>query len=703
MPDNDVDVSVTFKEGTESGPTPDEEATDAGIGDLFDEAVSGSQEQEEDTQQQDSTSENAVTLAAMDDNEGLYKLTEDLQFEEETSYYIEKDDGSFERATVQAGEAIEDAAKYYEKIGAIILSAGKLDPNSTVTITPNPVKDKTLTNLKAVYKSHYVQETEKTFQDGRIYFLIVDGKFAKQTGVKKGEPIPDGKTYYYRSSQTRNVETTITADSTGAYKFVIPDGVTADGIKFIATFGDVTPANQAESQKTPAKASTAQSAGALAAGVNITNNTASVTSTGKITAGGTVTVEAKGEAEGKVLADGTSVDRPDETPADEQNPGGTTPDGSTIVTAEQKVVPYTVYIEPSKGAALASLPESDPSAGKFVLKVVTEAEKSFSADEGKVIFTYTDADGTAKTGTATLNTSNGTYTVDLSGLAIKAGTQVSIKLVDFTTGVEVAGEYLIANTIKIAQTQNGKVSLLSGKAGSAVYAFGTTPATGYTVQAVTGEEGQEDVIGSPYLTYTKKDGTSAKVALTDGGKGNWYFNIAELTDLKEGSEIVISADFVANKLDVNLSVLSGGAENAQAGTITLDSATIAEAAAGEAPAKAIEGKTVKFTVGANASASGQIVKVSVKYTLDGKETVKELKDENGTYSFVMPNAPVTVTADFYNQIHSIVIAGEGKDKVTVNQTNAGAGQTITITLNETDAQAGAKISRVDMALKVGEK
>ncbi|MBR0398098.1 MAG: hypothetical protein IJI10_07480, partial [Eubacterium sp.] len=707
MPEYDVSIAVEFETGNEDK-TPEADATDAGLADLFDESTSGTQEEEGNTtEQQDSTSADAVELKVRD-SINSYELTKDEYFDGETTYYIENDNGGMDQAEVTTDAKIpdEDALKYYERIGSIVLSAGKLDPKSVVTITPNPAKGYALKKLVAVYKTPYLIATEKKFEAGKEYWLLINGVYVIQiedTDYKVGNEISSKKAYYYKKDgETRTVEQEIAADSTGAYKFEIPEakGLSEKLITFVATFGKAD-GTKAE-KKDPAKASTAQSAGALAVGVNLNYNTARITSTGTIKAGDDVTVETKGGAEAKVVADGTAVEKDEEKKEEEAKPGSTSVDGATQVTAEQTIVPYTVYIAPTKGAGLAALPESDATAGKYIFKVVAEAGKSFSADEGKVTFTYNDASGEKKTGTASLNTEKGQYTVDLSGLSIKAGTQVVINLDAYESGAEVPGEYLVANTVKIASTQDGSVTHLSGKTGSAVYAFGIKPATGYTLKGK--EEGKEDSVASPYLTYEKKDGTKKTVALTDGGKGNWYFKVAELEDLKEGSEIVVSAEFEENKLAVDVAVQAGGDPSASSGKINLDPSTLAEVAADDKPAKAIEGNTVKFTVNSGELNDGQIVEVSVHYTLDGEssETVKKLTAKDGVYSFVMPNAAVKVVADFYNQIHRIAAGEDVKDRISIDQTKVSAGQTVTIKLTDEEIQKGSKITAMDFEFKIGD-
>ena len=753
MPEADVKVSVEFEKG-ESGATPEEETTDAGLSDLFNESTGNTAPEEDpEEQQEDSTSPDAVTLE-IEETDGSYQLTKDEKVAEGTTYYTKVEiAGDTVMTKVTGAEVGDDIPKgedgkpeYYEEIGAILLSVTKADPNSFVTVTPNPAADKAMKNLKAVYKSEYQIETEKKFDtDKRTYYLLVAGEFVKQEkeqGVENGKKIPSGKTYYYTEYvkaepdkpvdantkyyvfvegsyiekslagkdkipddnnyyylKQRDVETEVTANEAGAYKFRVPYGVVGK-ISFIAEFGDATGA-----EMTPAKpddAASAQSAGALAGGVNINTNEAAISTTGKIEAGGSVTVNASGTAEASVVADGTAVGKDDEEK--KEGPGGTTPEGATQITAEQTIVPYTVYTAPAKkeGASLKSLADSDPEKGVYVFKVVG-ADKDFTNDEGKVTFTYTDSDGKEQTGKAKLDKDNAQYTVDLSSLSIKAGTTVTIRLEGIEADADAKGSWLVGNTVKIDSTQNGAVNLLSGKAGSKVFAFSVTPRVGYrlgeTTQKKESEDGKEsgsgdnnkeekeETVASLFVKYTKADGTEGKVALKDGGKGNYYFKIADLKDLKEGSELIVTAEFVKNVRDIALSVKAGGADEPKAGTITLDSSTINSEAEGDKKATAIEGNTVKFSINSGAGHTSTLAKVYVSYTLDGEETKKELQIKDGKYSFVMPNTAVTITADFYNQIHSVVfeekdLDEENKNLIQTSSEKVGAGETFKIYLKE---------------------
>ena len=76
----------------------------------------------------------------------------------------------------------------------------------------------------------------------------------------------------------------------------------------------------------------------------------------------------------------------------------------------------------------------------------------------------------------------------------------------------------------------------------------------------------------------------------------------------------------------------------------------------------------------------------MKYTLEGQETVKEFDEAgaDGWYSFEMPDADVTISADFFDQMHTIALDTTGA--------KASAGETITISVTPEAAAEGYKIT-----------
>ena len=112
---------------------------------------------------------------------------------------------------------------------------------------------------------------------------------------------------------------------------------------------------------------------------------------------------------------------------------------------------------------------------------------------------------------------------------------------------------------------------------------------------------------------------------------------------------------------------------ANGGVITFKGGTIGN--------KAVSGDTVSFTVTPN---TGYIVNSVNVTTVDNEPVELSLDDEDGTYSFIMPDTNVTIAATFDEipvyaiNLNAAPLAG---GLVTVNEPNAVAGATVSITAN----------------------
>ncbi|MBQ9033377.1 MAG: hypothetical protein IJ107_01745, partial [Lachnospiraceae bacterium] len=234
-----------------------------------------------------------------------------------------------------------------------------------------------------------------------------------------------------------------------------------------------------------------------------------------------------------------------------------------------------------------------------------------------------------------------------------------------------------------------------------VYAFKVTPAVGYAVKG----KADENDSGSPWIKYIKQTKSGAgtteeevKIALTSDSSGNYFFKIADLEGLKEGSQIEIGAEFDINNIEIKTQILQAGTPVAEGGQIPGEIKITEGQSAGEGT-KAQEGKKVSFTVTTNdnnnSSASSQYAKAYISYTLDGQDIKKELEAKDGTYSFTMPNAEVTIIADFFNQSIALSAADDSGSPCTDVQLSASAGavgQEITVSLTDEAVKAGKKIT-----------
>ena len=714
MPDADITVTVTFKSGTDedAGAAAEEgSSTEAGLTDIFSAATTGSESTQED---EEAASADGVQLRVgyFDTytpipgtpngefyeklSDGTYSLvtgtpvsgktyysrssafalTEDNLFREGTRYYTRNADGTYTAASVTAGGSITPGT-YYVRCGSITPSVSKADAASTVTIKASPIAQHALSGVTASYKTNYLLTTDSKFQSSTTYYLFQDGEFKEQS-VTAGENIPADKAYYIKSSESRTVTELVNPDKTGAYTYKVPAGVTAEGILFNASFSKgSTMASQAKKSDNNA---TSQYTGALACGVNINRNDASVTTSGTITAGSSVTIKADGKDIATVKADGTAVgaDKPNEDEAE-----GTHTD---VTTAKQTVVPYTVYLEPSQGASLKAVADGDAETGVYVFEIVSDAA-DYKPEAGKVTFTYTDAEGNAKNGTAEFDSETGRYTVKLSGLSVKPGTKVSIKLEGATDGDKTEGKYLVSNPISVDETTNGSVTLAGGEAGSNVYLFRVKAAVGYAVKT-----------GSPYITYTSSvTGETVKKALPSAaGSGVYSLKLASYSDLAAGSAVTIGAEFEENQKTVTTVTQAAGHASSSAGSFADMHGTTGS------PAKAKVGEKVTFKINVAPGHEAQSVMVTLRYRLNGAEedSVRILTaDSDGKFNFIMPNANVTLIADFFNQIHTAQISGSGAGDAKVNLSTAGVGETVTVSLNDTAQMEGKKITAVSVSVK----
>ena len=712
MPEADVTITVTFKEGTGEGGS--DSTTEPNIDDLITEAGDSAQEDDEEIMREDSTKDVFETIGVKYRCD--YVKTEDQHFHPDSTYYIKGDDGKYTRAQVTADAEVGTDKDYYQRTGAIMLEVSKVDAGRKIEVFVNPASGKVVKSVTATYKTLFVPAGGQ-YEANETYYLLIDGDYVKQT-ITKFEDMDSSKTYYVIDQDNPREVTETIEKTNGKYIYTIPYG-TKNGamagdnslffsILITAEFGDPDPTATGSEESAGTEAQTAQSAGALAAGVNINTNNARITTTGKIKAGGTVTVSANASAIATIQADGTAVgpDAASSEPEKEDQPE------AGAVTAAQDIIPYTVYIEPAHGVALTQVGGTDAAKGIFVFQALS-LDPAFENGEGKVTFTYTKADGTAGTGTAAYDGDKDRYTVDLSALDIKSGTQVSVKVASLASGMPIEGEYLVSNTLTVHSTQNGTVVHASGAPGSNTFAFKITPAVGYRLKAKQNEGDQ----GWPYIQFTKvtKNGDTvteeeAKFTLNTDGKGNYYFSFSDKVDgektlkdvIKPGSKILLFAEFEENILGIKTEFQTAGTPIAEGQTVP-GSIAVTEGGetAGPEDLRPREGK--KVTVKLTANDPGQYAKVYVSYTLDGTAIKKELEDEGESkYSFTMPNAEVTIIADFFKQAHTLTVTNQTGDPITdanLSATSGAVGQEIIISLTEEAVKAGKKITTVHVSFK----
>lgn len=706
MPTRNVTILATFKEGTAAtgtGETP-EQGSDAGIGDLFDDATQGTQDTGDNTQHQ---SENGKPTAGgieieieLTDNGDIsaYSKTEDTTLSQDKTYYT-KEGTIYKMVTAPTQDKLAD---YFELRGTLAVDLAKANSGDTLyaepgkyfVLTVNPASHYALVtnSLTASYDISYRAVQEAKFGSGKYYTYDAQSDTFREATVEQGAAIPEDMTYYKETSE--RVTEQITPSDTGVYMVRVPVTAARGGAKVItlnAGFAlensTTVPTDRTSTPQNQGSAASSQLAGALAVGVNINDNDASVTTTGTVTAGGTVTVKAEGSCASVVKADGSPVEKPEEPTPGPETGGQEIPE----TTSEQYLAEYTVYIKPSVGQAL-TLDEtrSDAAKGLFVLKVASAT--AFPYTPNGVQFTYVDATGSSVTTAAAFDSATKTYKVDLSSLGIQRGSQVNI---DFAapaaSGAAIEGEYLVSNTLVIDGTRNGTIRHLSGKPGSGVFAFAITPREGY----------QYDTQTPAWVRYTKQGAaggpnTLETVQLQSDQKGNYYLKLAQLDGLVAGTVIRIGASFAVNEKTVTTKMQKDGTVDAAVGTVTvtdLPNTNLMQV-----------GKEVTVTVTA-ADESYTSVDVTLRYRPAGAlqdtvETITLNGDFTGT--FKMPDADVMLIANFHAKQHTVAVE-LGSDSTAQNATasdiqasvNAGAvGDTVVISMTDTGSQAGRKIQNV---------
>ena len=225
-----------------------------------------------------------------------------------------------------------------------------------------------------------------------------------------------------------------------------------------------------------------------------------------------------------------------------------------------------------------------------------------------------------------------------------------------TTGDVVTQEQQVdGKPVLISATVNGEVDCVSSAAGSRV-AFQVTPRQGYKLTA-----------GSLKFSYTDPATSTLKeVELTAGSGGNYYFDIP--AGLPADAVVTVSASFEADSHAITV-------DASLAGKVT-------------APATAKTGDTVTLTVTPGA---GNTV-VSLKFNT----TV--ITEQDGKFTFIMPAVDVTITASFAQKSYEVRVDDAVKNYLTVSDTRADAGETVTVTTADQAGTAGKKLNSITATL-----
>lgn len=293
----------------------------------------------------------------------------------------------------------------------------------------------------------------------------------------------------------------------------------------------------------------------------------------------------------------------------------TMPDGDVTISVTKNAKTYAVNVAPlTNGEITASAKEA---AEKETVTLTAKPATGYALKAGSVKVTYKDADNTEKPVEVKADTEKAnTYTFAMPAYP-----------------VNVSAEFVKEYKVTAAPAENGTVTV------------DPTAAVEGTDVTVTVKAADNYQLKADSLTYSYKSGEDTKtekLALTDG----------KATFKMPAADVTVSAEFEA----VKAKTYSVTINSSDHGKVTADKNTDVEA-----------GKTVTLTVEPDNNAytlaqlakNGLVIKDSentdVPYT-----TVEEGK----TYTFEMPAADVTVTAQFTVVKYGIEVETEGEGTVT---------------------------------------
>ena len=302
----------------------------------------------------------------------------------------------------------------------------------------------------------------------------------------------------------------------------------------------------------------------------------------------------------------------------------TMPDGDVTISVTKAAKTYEVKVaDANKDTLKITSPEADldkVAEGTSVTVVATPAT-GYTVKAGSVKATYTDDKGEEQTVTATADTEKAnTYT-----FAMPAG--------NATVSAEFVKEYKVT----AAPAENGTVTV------------DPTAAVEGTDVTVTVKAADNYQLKADSLTYSYKSGEDTKtekLTLTDG----------KATFKMPAADVTVSAEFEPVKAKT-YSVTINSSNN---GTVTADKTTDVEA-----------GKPVTLTVtpADDMYTLAQLAENGLRVTYtDAAGTEQPVKVAEGTeantYTFEMPAADVTVSAQFTVVKYGIVVEKEGEGTVT---------------------------------------
>ncbi|NLI54632.1 MAG: hypothetical protein GX417_10000, partial [Clostridiales bacterium] len=687
MPASDVTIVVTFERKTAA----DLGVTDAEYAGLFDEDGTFTGTDDTTTPPTDPMEEQE------DDDLGLTDL-----FDEGTGGAGATDQNLATENSTSA-DAIQIETTQTDG-GAILTDVTKVDAGKSVKVTINPTTDHQLKagSLKVTYTKLDSSTTPATTGEAVIV---------------------------------------VNANENGEFIFAMPSDVDSTKKVTLSAEWEAVPAgNTPANTGTKTSNSSIQLTGALSVAVIVNTNNALIDTTGEVraitlnvAADGTTTSIATADAtDGLEKADAAAADVPGTTAA-----GAVATTGAQWVAGKDRIIHIDASVNGGIDFTTAAQSKSTKDASgvytKYAFEVAAASGYELAKDTAGVAgvtVTYTKEDGT--TGTTTLALTAGLVYLEFASLegGYKQGTEflLSPKFVlsaGATAGTDVTidGTYVpdTENTVMISGTTNGTINFVSSESSltTKTYAFKVTPETGFKLDSMTTDASGTTPATTKFAitySYTKavagSADTTVTVNLTADGKGNYFFKLGDLTDIKAGTSVVVTATFVEDTREV----VVGDTTNGTVAIVRDDAATTTDTTetdtATPATYTAKAGDTVKFTV---AAASGyKVGSVFLSYTnLAGTAVANDTASvvlENGEYHFTMPasksGTQVTIHVTFVTKafdvaIDTTTITGDNvptEDRsaagtfVSLSDTKADLGDTITVSISAAGAAKGYKIS-----------
>ncbi|NCC44101.1 MAG: hypothetical protein EOM18_11100, partial [Clostridia bacterium] len=335
------------------------------------------------------------------------------------------------------------------------------------------------------------------------------------------------------------------------------------------------------------------------------------------------------------------------------------PDGNVTLSATFETAPATAATTPTTNS-------SSQATGALAVSIVKNNNKAY-IDTTKEVKANGNVILTAKANTSSVTVANATAVTEAS--------------VGQTTPVDpVTGETVGANDeITHAQT-HGIVSIPATTNGSILFqSANEQPAAGEKVTVkVTPRQGYRMSAGSLKYTYETPAPTQGAPNVIQNGTlefdnntGNYYFTIP--TGIAAGTSIIILAAFEA---DGHTAVIT----TAEHGTLTKK---VTDNTAGQTPTFTFTSLTGDTVILEAAPENGYKVSDLYYYETPAAGTpvtgkpagaVSIVKNEDGTYSFVMPAKDITIKIVFEEKALKIVTVGD----VTVSTPFGETGETITV-------------------------